>query len=142
MKDNYRRTLSSWLRQIETELAEMRAIVQCPRNTALLVQRVEGSQDRALAALESVLNEINAVATELDLHKGEENVLWSAHTQLVSAEISVGELLPRKWPGGPQLVGDEEDVVLVDGLLSRLLQRIIAARTSLREGRGKGASDT
>jgi hypothetical protein len=141
VKENYRRSLTSWLRQIETELAEMRAVVQFPRDTALLAQRIEGSQERALAALNAVLNEIDALASELNLPKSEENVLWSAHTQLISAEISVGELLPRRWPGGPALVGDGQDVALVDALLNRLLRRIIAARESLQDEGGKSSAD-
>jgi len=138
MDDNYRRRLTSWLRTVETEIAELRAAVQSPRDSALLRQQIRGSRSGALEAMDSVLREIDALARRLGLERGEEDLLWSAHTQLISAEISVGELLPQRTPGGPRLVGDEGEVELMNSLLQGLLRTIRMARENLVAGRGPG----
>ena len=49
MKENYRRTLTSWLRQIESEVVEVREHVERPQDGALLVQRADESRVAALA---------------------------------------------------------------------------------------------
>lgn len=135
MNDNYRRRLTSWLRTVETEVSEMRAMLQHPRQSTLLRQTIYGSRSEALEALDSVLDEIEAVARRLGLEGDEEDVLWSAHTQLISAEISVGELLPQRTPGGPGLAGDQGETELMNDLLQGLLATIRRARCTLVAGR-------
>lgn len=132
MKENYRRTLTSWLRQIEGEITEMRDAIDHPRDGPLLAQRIVGSQEEALAAVDAVLEGIEAIAIELLLGKSEEDVIWSANVQLLTAEISVGELLPERWHGGPDAVGEPEETAHVGDLLHGLLARIKEARASLR----------
>jgi hypothetical protein len=132
MKENYRRTLTSWLRQIESEVVEVRDAIEHPREGALLVQRADDSRDGALTAIDAVLSQIAAIADNLGLAKSEEDVIWSADVQLLTAEISVGEFLPERWPSGPTAIGDEGDVAAVGEGLNKLLERIREARATLR----------
>jgi hypothetical protein len=132
MKENYRRTLTSWLRQIESEIFEVREPIEHPREDALLVQRSDDSRESALMAIDAVLSEIAAIANDFALAKSEEDVIWSADVQLLTAEISVGELLPERWPSGPTAIGDEAEAAAVGEALHRLLSRIREARATLR----------
>jgi hypothetical protein len=132
MKENYRRTLTSWLRQIESEVVEVREHVEHPQDGALLVQRAYESREDALTVLDAVLNEIATIASNLGLERTEEDVIWSADVQLLTAQISVGELLPERWPSGPGAIGDEAEAAAVGEALHRLLARIREARAILR----------